>query len=315
MPAGQPFTQLCRTLARPRLFGRADLHLHTTSSDGTYRPDEIVDLARRSGLSAIAITDHDTTTAIAAARGAAGDALEVCAGVEISASYRNRELHLLGYFFDVDDAPLQAALARLRAARVERFHAMVDRLAAVGVRLPIASVTVPPDDGALGRRHLAELLVKERCVGTVREAFRRYLGDGCRVAVPKTTLPVAEAIARVRGAGGVASWAHPAYDCTADAVRELARLGLDALEVDFPGCSAGRGKQLRELASAHGLAVSGGSDCHGPAVPHATVGARGVSRDEYLTLKRRAASFTPGATVESRAADRPRVPGAETPPP
>lgn len=297
MPAGQPFTQLCRTLARPRLFGRVDLHLHTTSSDGAYRPAELVDLARRSGLSAIAITDHDTTAAVAEARRAAGDAVEVCAGVEISAEFRGRELHLLGYFFDLDDAPLQAALAQLRAARVERFRVMVDRLAAVGVRLPAEAMAAPTDDGTLGRRHLAELLVKERRVGTVREAFRRYLGDGGRVAVPKIALPVAEAIARVRGAGGVASWAHPAYDCAADAVRELADLGLDALEVDFPGCRAGRSKSLRELAAAHGLAISGGSDCHGPGLPHNAVGARGVSRDEFLILQRRAASTIPSGPV------------------
>src|SRR5471032_1497291 len=100
MPAGQPFTQLCQTLARPRFFGRVDLHLHTTFSDGTYEPAEIVDLARRSGLSAIAITDHDTLDGIAPTQDAAGASLEIVSGVEITAEFRGKELHLLGYCFD-----------------------------------------------------------------------------------------------------------------------------------------------------------------------------------------------------------------------
>src|SRR5436190_14306243 len=133
MPAGQPFTRLCQTLARPRYFGRVDLHLHTTFSDGTYSPSEIVDLARRSGLSAIAVTDHDTLGGIGPATHAAGPALEVVSGVEISAEWQGREFHLLGYFFDPLDDSLCQALSYLRAERVGRFHAMVERLKPLGV--------------------------------------------------------------------------------------------------------------------------------------------------------------------------------------
>src|SRR5437660_6474295 len=103
MPAGQPFTQLCQTLARPRHHGRVDLHLHTTCSDGTYTPTELADLARRSGLSAIAVTDHDTLAGIAPTRHAAGTSLGVVSGVEITAEYRGKELHLLGYPFAPDN--------------------------------------------------------------------------------------------------------------------------------------------------------------------------------------------------------------------
>src|SRR5688572_5097474 len=118
MPAGQPFTKLCQSLARPRAHGRADLHLHTIHSDGNYTPAQVVDLARRSGLSAIAITDHDTLDGIAPAERAAETLLEVIPGVEITAEYRGREFHLLGYFFDRDNAPLRAALDHLRSERV-----------------------------------------------------------------------------------------------------------------------------------------------------------------------------------------------------
>src|SRR5690242_1670268 len=115
MPAGQPFTQLCQILSRPRHLGRADLHLHTTRSDGTYEPAELVDLARRSGLSAISVTDHDTLEGIAPARQAADATLEVISGVDITTEFRSRELHLLGYFFDPQDAALRQALGHLRS--------------------------------------------------------------------------------------------------------------------------------------------------------------------------------------------------------
>src|SRR5687767_5238835 len=105
MPNGQPFTQLCQLLSRPRHFGRVDLHLHTTFSDGTYTPAQIVDLARRSGLSAIAITDHDTCAGVTPARQLAGPNLEIINGVEITTEFRGRELHLLAYFVDLDNAP------------------------------------------------------------------------------------------------------------------------------------------------------------------------------------------------------------------
>src|SRR5437870_10210766 len=107
MPIGQPFTKLCQTLARPHYFGRVDLHLHTTYSDGTYTPSQVVDLARRSGLSAIAITDHDTLAGIASARQAAGAALEVVSGVEITTEFHGRELHLLAYCFDPTNVDLR----------------------------------------------------------------------------------------------------------------------------------------------------------------------------------------------------------------
>src|SRR5690349_280594 len=113
MPAGQPFTLLCQALNRPRHFGRADLHLHTTYSDGNYTPAQLVDLARRSGLSAIAVTDHDTFAGVVPARQAAGASVEVVAGVEITAEFRGKELHLLGYDFDLTYEPLAQALDHL----------------------------------------------------------------------------------------------------------------------------------------------------------------------------------------------------------
>ncbi len=283
MPVRQPFTALCQAVAA-RSTGRADLHLHSMHSDGLYTPAQLVELAARSGLAAVALTDHDTLGGIAAARAAVRrQPVEVIAGVEITAEYRGKELHLLGHFVRPDDPPLLAALDRLRAHRSGRFHDMVERLRGFGIHL--SEEDLPAADGALGRRHLAHLLVEKRRAGTVQEAFARYLRDDGRVAVPKLRLPVAEAIALVRGAGGVAAWAHPSYDGTREALVELRGLGLQAVEAYYPAYRPGRVRQLREWAAELGLAVTGGSDCHGPGQPRRSVGACTVSRQELERLR------------------------------
>ena len=288
MPARQPFTALCQAAARKPAAGRADLHLHTVHSDGSYTPAQIVDLARRSGLAAIAVTDHDTLSGIAAAQAAAaGSSMEIVPGVEISTEFQGRELHLLGYFFRLDDGPLGAALERLAFRRTGRFWEMVERLKQCGVSLDDKQLQPHAQSQALGRRHLAEIMVQAGRARSVGEAFGRYLRDNGRAAVPKARLLVGEAIALVRGAGGVAAWAHPSYDCHGENLRELCLLGLGGLETDYPGHSAGRIQELRRLAAAFSLAVTGGSDCHGPDQPRRAVGACSVSNEELESLRRR----------------------------
>ena len=284
MPARQPFTALCQLASRSRLAGRADLHLHTTHSDGAYSPAQLVELARRAGLAAVAVTDHDAFGGVALARAAAvGVGVEVVTGVEITAEFHGRELHLLGYFFRTNDGPLTAALEKVRQGRVERFQEMVERLRACGASLDLRGVPPPAAPEALGRRHLAEMLVSRGLAGSVREAFNRWLHDGGRAAAPKLRLPVGEAIGLVRGAGGVAAYAHPPHGCTLEALTQLRDLGMRAVEVDHPGIKASRGRQLRAWAADLGLAVSAGSDCHGPG-KHA-IGACTVSMQELEALR------------------------------
>jgi predicted metal-dependent phosphoesterase TrpH len=281
MPARQPFTRVCQQLARPRHAGRADLHLHSTASDGTYTPAEVVDLARRSGLAALALTDHDTLAGYQQARSAAGGALEVIPAVEITCEYRSRELHLLGYFVDPDHRGLSSALAQVRRSRAERFAVMIERLRQRGVSVEEGGAR--PE--APGRRHLAEMLVRQGKVRSLREAFQRYLGEGSAVVVPKLRIRVAEGVALVRAAGGVAAWAHPAYDCTRERLAELRDLGLGAVEVEYPDVRRARIRELRGWAQALGLAVSGGSDCHGPG--RRAVGTCTVSDEELDSLRSR----------------------------
>ena len=286
MPARQPFTTLCQTLSRSRNSGRADLHVHSIHSDGTYTPAEVLDLARRSGLAAVALTDHDTLSGVAKAQvESRGSGVEVVPGVEITAEFRGRELHLLGYFVCTDDTPLCAALDRLRQDRVGRFRGMVERLRGCGVSIEESEWDGWAEKGTLGRRHLAALLVKARRAGSVREAFSRYLADDGRVAVPKLRLPVAEAIELVRGAGGVAAWAHPSYDCTLESLSLLRNAGLGAVEAEYPSHRNSRVRELRAFAASLGLAISGGSDCHGPEQPARAVGARSISGDELAALR------------------------------
>lgn len=284
MPAGQPFTKLCQQMAKVAANGRADLHIHTTVSDGEYEPCQVVEIAVRLGLSAVGITDHDTMAAIAPARTAAKN-VEVISGVEITAEESGREVHLLGYFIRENDAALTAALAQLRNQRRQRFLEMAERLRGCGA--PIAEEILDTVCGreSLGRRNLAAMLYQSGQVGSVREAFDRYLADGKPADVPKVRLPLDDAIALVRGAGGVTSLAHPSDALTFAQLTDLRGRGLQAVEADYPTQRAARSRELRDWAGQLKMAISGGSDCHGPDHQHRGIGCRGVTAEELHALR------------------------------
>jgi predicted metal-dependent phosphoesterase TrpH len=290
MPTGQPFTRICQQLAQLRAESpRADLHLHTCHSDGVWTPTEVVQRAAARGLGAIAITDHDTCSALPESRAAVRgleSAPEIIAGVEITCEFDGNELHLLGYFIDPDEAALDSALAGLREQRRLRFQHMVDLLSRAGLKLDDIEVQSRIESGcSLGRRDLAGMMVHAGHVPTVGQAFARYLRDGTPFAVPKRGVPVAEALALVRAAGGVGSWAHPPQDVELEQVIELRELGLGALEAVHPSYTSARSRRIRELAHAAGLRISGGSDCHGPTPVSRTLGSWGIRRDELESLR------------------------------
>ncbi len=281
---GSPFTRLCGGLAVLRSPGRADLHTHTTFSDGTHTPASLVERARKATLSAIAVTDHDTTAGVGPARAAAGGALEVIAGVEVTTEFGGHEVHLLGYFVRPDDPALSAALADLRAGRRERLIEMARRLRALGPNLEDA-VTAIPAAVSLGRRHLARLLIERGHARSLHGAFTGWLARSELADVPKRRLPVADAIALVRGAGGVTSWAHPPADADLRTLEAFRDMGLAAIECAYPWPSRAQETRLRQLARAAGLAVTGGSDSHDPDVPTRAVGARAVTLDELARIR------------------------------
>lgn len=281
MPSGSPFTLLCRVALAPR-GDRADLHAHTTASDGRYTPKQLLDVAVRTGLAAVAVTDHDTLAGSIEALRLAPPGLEVVPAVELSCEVDGRETHVLGYFVDPSDPALNAALTRLCTDRAGRYGEMVGRLRRLGVGLP-DSPGLPA--GSPGRRHLAAALVAAGRVGSVREAFDRYLDDGGPADVPKTRLEFAAGVALIRAAGGVASLAHPGPRVDRPTLARFRDNGLGAIEAEYPGFTNRRIAQLRTWAGELGLAVTGGSDCHGPDEPRRALGARTVSLDELAILR------------------------------
>ncbi len=240
-----------------------DLHLHTTCSDGAQPPEAVVGLARRAGLHAIAVTDHDTTAGVGPAREAGvREGVLVIAGIELSCELEGAELHLLGYGVDPDHPGLRALTERRTGMRRERVGHIVERLRGLGVAITDADVRVPHANVSVGRPHVAEALVRLGIVRTFQEAFARYLRDGGPAAVPSRGPAVAEAIAAVAAAGGVSVWAHPSLEDAA-AFPRLRAVGLDGVEALRPSLTPVQSSALEVAAREAGLLVSGGSDWHG----------------------------------------------------
>ena len=273
--------------------GAADLHVHTTHSDGVCSPCEVVVAAARVGLGALAITDHDTVSALPVARAeAAWWGIELIPGVELTSEYEGRELHILGYFFGDDDGPLQDAMALLREGRSERLGRMIRQLNVLGFSIEESALKRVFPRAVLGRRHLALFLAGTRQVPTVREAFERYLGDGCPACVDKLRLGALQAIGLIKAAGGVAALAHPPADLRESTLRSLADMGLCAIEVDGPGFSRSLSRRIQAQAVRLGLIGIAGSDFHAADRPGRWVGAITTGR-EQLVLLRAATNGTP----------------------
>ncbi|HEY9897833.1 MAG TPA: PHP domain-containing protein [Pantanalinema sp.] len=257
---------------------KADLHLHTTCSDGRLSPEALVLAAARAGLSAIAVTDHDNTDAVAEAMAAVAERglkLEVVPGVEVTAMRGDTELHILGYFVDPRAPGWQEAMARARREREQRAAAFVAKFAAHGIRLGLDAVQRHAGDGAIGRPHVARALVEAGACGTEQQAFDRYLNPGCPTFVPRGGMDPKEAIALIHAAGGVASLAHPRSvplsepDAKGETLLAyLVACGLDALEVIHPSATSMLRAHYARLAAENGLLVTGGSDDHGPRPGH-----------------------------------------------
>lgn len=291
MPRTSPYTLAARRLALLTAPARADLHTHTTASDGEYTASQVVALARQARLRAVAVTDHDTLAGVDEARAAAGDAVEVVPGVEISTSFAGREFHLLGYFVRTDHAELNAALAAVCDSRRERFRDLVARLRERGSAIPDDRVRlVEAGAASLGRRHVAGLLTACGVAATRTEAFHRFVNPAMSGVRPKALVPLEEALRLVHAAGGVASLAHPPGDLPDEHFATFRDFGLDALEVVYPWGRSSPAARLRAVAKQFGFAISGGSDCHGPEPAHRKIGSCAITADELEALRARSNS-------------------------
>lgn len=248
-----------------------DLHLHTTASDGALTPAGLVARAAAAGLTTFSVTDHDTVAGLAEAREAAeARRLTLIDGIEITAVEGERDVHVLGYFFDPDHAGLRAFLATQREDRVRRVRDIATRLAALGVPIDAGPILrLARESGrSVGRPHIAAALVAAGHVSTRDEAFGRYLERTAAAFVPRRGAPVAEVVRVLAEAGGLASLAHPGLTDVDELIPGFARAGLAAIEARHSDHTAQTESRYREIARTHRLAISGGSDFHGDSGHH-----------------------------------------------
>ena len=291
MPRGSPFTRLCQTAAQHARPVAADLHAHTTASDGTYCPSQVIAFAHRAQLLAIAITDHDTCAAIPEAEAYANTLVnrevQIVPGVELTCEFHGKEVHILGLFIQPNHAELTAEMMRLCTRRTERFHAYVAALAATGIVLDKGIVeSLASRTASLGRRHVALLLERAGHARSRSDAWRRFIAPSSSQVPPKLLVPYERGIHLIHTAGGMASLAHPPEHFGTNEFSELHAAGLDAIEGKFPAAKVNRRQELSRTASTIGLRITGGSDCHGDDDERRAIGAHGLSFEEWKELRK-----------------------------
>lgn len=255
-----------------------DLHVHSACSDGTYTPTQLVDYAIKKGLRAIALTDHDTTDGISEAIDAARHtSLTIIPGIELSAAYQGKDIHILGFNIDPDNLYFQESLKTFQKARDQRNRTVIRRMQEQGLQITWEDMIENFPDSVWTRAHFARFLMETGQVHTLAEAFNRFLGDHAPCFVPRKMISPLEAIQLIHEGGGKAVLAHPLlYHFSNDQLEELTALlttaGLDGIEAIY---STNRGMDeinLRLLAKKHGLFITGGSDFHGSNKPSIDLG-------------------------------------------
>lgn len=254
-----------------------DLHTHSTHSDGTLTPTELVAAASAAGLSALALTDHDTMSGVPEFLAAARGRLIAVSGVEISAEFAPGGMHLLGYGFRLDDPDLNALLSRLRAGRSERNRAILGRLADLGMPLEWEAVAALAGGEVVGRPHIAQVMVARGYVADPAEAFRRWLARGRPAHVARDRPSPEDAVAIIAAAGGAPVLAHPVTlelngSALVALVRRLRDAGLRGIEAHHPEQAPSARQAYAKLAADHGLVAVGGSDFHGARTPAIRLG-------------------------------------------
>jgi predicted metal-dependent phosphoesterase TrpH len=272
-----------------------DLHVHTNHSDGTFTPREALSLARERGVASMAVTDHDTTTALAeAALIGAEVGVEVVPGIEFSAVYEGDGVHVLCYFMDPEDPDLVAELGRLRDDRERRGDHMVEKLIALGYPVSFQRVKEIAGDAPIVRPHIAQAMVEAGVVPTVKDAFtEEFIGSNGAAYVEKHALHPLEALRLIHAAGGVCVLAHPGTfretkPVPLALIEELAEAGLDGIEAFHPEHTPEVEDRYIEMAGRLGLLWTGGSDCHGLRYDPVRLGSRSTTPEQFERLQARA---------------------------
>jgi 3',5'-nucleoside bisphosphate phosphatase len=277
---------------------RADLHCHSTASDGTQPPADVMRRAAAADLDVIALTDHDTVSGHREAAAALPLGLTLLPGMELSCRMEGHSVHILAYLFDPGNERLAGEMAEIRESRLYRARAMVDKLAALGAPVTWDQVSEIAAGGVVGRPHIARALVDAGVVAKVEDAFSpEWIGPGGRAHVPRYALDPVRAIRLVLAAGGVTVLAHPrgsarGWRTPDEVIAELASVGLTGIEVYHPQHDEAERTRLAALASRLGLVVSGGSDDHGELTGF-RIGTVLAPEDAYQQLVDRASGAAP----------------------
>ena len=268
-----------------------DLHTHSTASDGSLTPAELIHLAKKIELHAVALCDHDTTDGLEEATATAREVeQQFVPGVELSANHNSITVHIVGLYIQRDNPALQAALTRTRQMRDTRNPKIITALQRLGIDITLSEVETLAGSAAIGRPHIAQVLQQKGVVSSTTDAFQRFLGANGRAHVPKERLNADDAIQIIREAGGVPILAHPHQcglrdDALDNFVGDLKELGLLGMEVFYSGYKSSRSAEYTRIARHHNLVRSGGSDFHGTNKPNIRLG-RGIGnlyvRDDLL---------------------------------
>jgi predicted metal-dependent phosphoesterase TrpH len=271
--------------------GGIDLHSHTTASDGSLSPRELVREAARLGIRVLAITDHDSTDGLAEAldEAAGHPPLTIVPGTEINTDVEGGEIHILGYFLRYEEEWFQAFLNEQREERIRRVHRIADRLAALGMPIDPEQVFALVKEGSAGRPHIAQVMVARGYVGSVREAFDKYLRSGGPAHVSRKKVTPSEAVALIRRARGVPVLAHPGLAGKDEMIPELIGAGLMGIECYYTDHTPAQTAAYLQMCKDLDLVATGGSDFHGSTVGYgAQLGTPRVPLAAYEALKSRA---------------------------
>lgn len=270
----------------------ADLHIHSTMSDGLLSPEEIVDWGIKKGLKALAITDHDGVSGInPAVKYSYRKNIEVIPGIEFSTEFENAEVHMLGYFMDCDDINLNSLLEKLRNARFGRAIAMVNKLRAMGYDITIDDVRAECRDAkSIGRPHVARAMVRKGYCEDIADAFNKFLARGKPAFVERFKLSPFQAVEIIKKSGGVSSIAHPGLIANINVENLIKRLkgwGLSGVEVYHSRHTKEDNLRFGRIAENLNLIPTGGSDCHGELVDNKpSIGSVVVPYENILRLKK-----------------------------
>ncbi len=257
-----------------------DLHIHSTFSDGTKSPIEIIELASKNGLSAISLTDHDTMRGTRdMVRGGEKVGIEVVPGLELSVVHDGSPIHILGYFVDENNEQLQAGLKKIQQARDERNRKIIEKLNKLGIPVTVAHLKDLSGGGQAGRPHIGKMLIQAGVVKTLNQAFKFYLKKGRCGYVARQEFKAAKAIELIKQAGGVAIFSHPIqFDASLRSfpvfLKQLLAIGLDGVELYYPTQSPSFRKKLRKMSDPYDIIYTGGSDYHGDIRPKTSLGVR-----------------------------------------